>query len=64
MGERQLQTDPDMIAEIDLNENAVYVVCQGRLQAVDPPPTGYGKQEISWQKGIPTHSEIKYTQKF
>ncbi|WP_243881341.1 DUF3954 domain-containing protein [Rummeliibacillus suwonensis] len=53
-----------MIAEIDLHENAVYVVCKGKLQPVDPPPTGYGKQEISWQKGMPTHSEIKYTQKF
>ncbi|WP_233548094.1 DUF3954 domain-containing protein [Rummeliibacillus sp. POC4] len=64
MGERQLQTDPDMIAEIDLNENAVYVVCQGRLQAVDPPPTGYGRQEVFWQNGEPKLAEISYKQKF
>ena len=56
--------DEDLIVEIDLHENAVYVVCDGQLKVVDPPPTGYGKQEISWQKGVPTHSEIKYTQKF
>ncbi|RIJ64100.1 DUF3954 domain-containing protein [Rummeliibacillus sp. POC4] len=53
-----------MIAEIDLNENAVYVVCQGRLQAVDPPPTGYGRQEVFWQNGEPKLAEISYKQKF
>ncbi|MFJ8262700.1 DUF3954 domain-containing protein [Rummeliibacillus sp. NPDC094406] len=62
--EEVTEIDPDMIAEIDLHENAVYVVSCGQLKVVDPPPTGYGKQEISWQKGMPTHSEIKYTQKF
>ncbi|HWI47388.1 MAG TPA: DUF3954 domain-containing protein [Rummeliibacillus sp.] len=56
--------DEDLIAENDLHENAVYVVCDGQLKVVAPPPTGYGKQEISWHKGIPTHSEMKYTQKF
>lgn len=56
--------DPDMIAEIDLHENAVYVVCQGKLQAVDMPPSGYGTQLIFWREGKPTHSEIGYTQKF
>ncbi|RIJ63622.1 DUF3954 domain-containing protein [Rummeliibacillus sp. POC4] len=64
MGERQLQTDPDMIAEVDLHENAVYVVCQGKLQIVDTPPTGYGTQLIYWREGKPTHSEIGFTQKF
>ncbi|WP_245890109.1 DUF3954 domain-containing protein [Rummeliibacillus pycnus] len=58
------EIDPDMIAEIDLHENAVYVVCDGQLKVVDPPSTGYGKQEISWHNGMPTHSEIKYTLKF
>ncbi|MGR6896976.1 DUF3954 domain-containing protein [Rummeliibacillus sp. BSL5] len=53
-----------MIAEIDLCKNAVYVVCDGQLIHLDTPLNGYGKQEISWQRGLPTHSEIKYTQKF
>ncbi|UQW98165.1 DUF3954 domain-containing protein [Rummeliibacillus sp. G93] len=61
---KNIQQDSDMIAEIDLHDNAVYVVAGGRIISVDPPPSGYGKQEISWHKGEPTHSEIKYTQKF
>lgn len=64
MGERQLQTDPDMIAEVDLHENAVYVVCQGKLQIVDTPPTGYGQQVINWYDSKPTIGEITYKQKF
>ncbi len=56
--------DEDMISKVDLSINAVYVVCDGHIIQLDTPPNGYGKQEISWQKGMPTHSEIKYTQKF
>ncbi|MGE7922358.1 DUF3954 domain-containing protein [Viridibacillus arvi] len=62
MGEKQLETD--MIAQVDLYRNAVYVVADGQMTPVDAPPTGFGKQEISWQNGKPTHSEIKYTQRF
>lgn len=61
---KKIQTDSDMIVEIDLHDNAVYVVAGGRITQVDSPSSGYGKQEISWYKGEPTHSEIKYTQKF
>lgn len=58
------EIDPNMIAEIDLHENAVYVVCQGKLQEVDTPPSGYGTQLIYWREGKPTHSEIGFTQQF
>jgi hypothetical protein len=61
LGEKQLRDD--MIAEVNLYKNAVYDVSDGQLKPVDPPPTGFGKQEISWQNGKPTHSEIKYTQR-
>lgn len=64
MGERQLQTDPDMIEEIDKNINAVYVVCDGKLQTVITPPTGYGTQVINWQKGEPIIGDITIRQKF
>lgn len=56
--------DPDMIAEIDLHENAVYVVCNGKIHPVDTPPTGYGTQVINWQNGDPTIGAITYKQKF
>jgi len=61
---KKIQLDSDMITKIDLHDNAVYIVARGRIISVDPPPSDYGKQEISWQKGVSTHSENKYTQKF
>ncbi|AMW99324.1 DUF3954 domain-containing protein [Rummeliibacillus stabekisii] len=50
------------IKAIDLSEDAVYVVCDNKITKLDSPSTGFGKQEVTWQKGKPTHSEIKYTQ--
>lgn len=48
---------------IDLNEDAVYKVCEGRLERVDKPGEGFGKQVITWQNGKPTHYEVSYTVK-
>ena len=53
----------DMKAEIDLLENAVYMVRKGVLVKVDKPPYGFGKQIITWQDGKPVTCEIRYTQK-
>lgn len=52
-----------MKAEIDLRENAVYRVIDGRLEKVDTPGVGFGKQIITWQAGKPIHYEISYTVK-
>ncbi len=55
------EIDEDMIAKVDLTKAAVYVVCDGIIEPVDPPPTGYGEQEISWREGKPTYTKISYT---
>ncbi|NMH83288.1 DUF3954 domain-containing protein [Bacillus coagulans] len=52
-----------MVAEIDLMENAVYRVVDGRLIKVTTPGIGYGKQIITWQAGKPLHCEISFTEK-
>lgn len=52
-----------MIAEIDLKENAVYRVIDGKLEKVDKPGNGFGKQTITWQNGKPVVCEISYTVK-
>lgn len=52
-----------MVAEIDLMENAVYRVIDGRLIKVTTPGIGYGKQIITWQAGKPSHCEISFTEK-
>jgi Protein of unknown function (DUF3954) len=49
--------------EIPLNENAVYRVIDGRLEKIDKPGDGYGKQIINWQAGKPVFYEISYTKK-
>ncbi len=52
-----------MTAEISLKESAVYRVIDGKLDKVDKPGIGYGKQVITWQNGKPTHYEVSYTVK-
>lgn len=52
-----------MREEVDLNENAVYKVRDGKLEKVDVPGDGFGKQIIHWQNGKPIHYEVIYTKK-
>lgn len=49
--------------EINLEEDAVYQVKDGKLEKIATPPTGYGKQVILWQNGKISHCEISYTEK-
>ncbi|WP_339165395.1 DUF3954 domain-containing protein [Siminovitchia sp. FSL W7-1587] len=50
-------------AVINLLENAVYRVVDGKLEKVDKPGDGFGKQVITWQNGKPTHYEVSYTKR-
>lgn len=52
-----------MIAEISLLENAVYRVKDGKIDKIDTPGVGFGKQIIHWQDGRPERYEINYTKK-
>lgn len=38
-------------AEIDVSENRIYVVKDGRVVPVDPPTSGYGEQTAIWKDG-------------
>ena len=55
--------DKQKIAEISLTENAVYRVIDGKLEKIDTPGVGYGKQVITWQDGKPVLYEVSYTKK-
>ncbi|OMC86914.1 hypothetical protein BK128_09620 [Viridibacillus sp. FSL H7-0596] len=57
MGERKI--DRDMIAEIDLHENGLYVVSDGLLTKV--VPKSFGEDTITWQNN--KVFEIKRTEK-
>lgn len=52
-----------MKAEIDLMENAVYRVKDGRLEKLDVPGDGFGTQTIKWQDGKPLLYEVSYTKR-
>lgn len=47
---------------LDLNVNATYVIADGQLIKLDNPKNGFGKQELSWQKGKVVHVAYKYNQ--
>lgn len=46
---------------MNLNENTVYIVKDGKLKPMDKPKTGYGKTIIHWQDGKITYTEVSYT---
>lgn len=52
-----------MKKEIPLTENAIYRVIDGRLDKLDKPKEGFGKQVITWQDDKPLRYEVSYTKK-
>ncbi len=52
-----------MKATIDLKEDAVYIVKEGKLVPVDKPASGFGTQEIHWQDGKILQHKVSYTKR-
>lgn len=55
--------DKTRVVEVSLDENAVYVVKDGNLIKLEQPGDGFGKQEISWQRGKVTNYDVKNSYK-
>ncbi len=51
------------LEEIDLKENAVYRVIDGKIEKIDVPGEGFGKQIIHWQDGKPIRYDISYSKR-
>lgn len=51
------------IAEVDLRENAVYRVKDGKLEKLDKPGCGFGKVIVNWQDNKPSFYEVCYTKR-
>jgi hypothetical protein len=49
--------------QINLMENATYVVKDGILKVIDSPPKGFGNQVIMWQNGKPEIAKLEFTRK-
>lgn len=52
-----------MSRAVNLNEDGIYRVKNGKLQEVKKPESGFGKQTITWQQGKITNVEVTYTEK-
>ncbi|PEY32695.1 DUF3954 domain-containing protein [Bacillus cereus] len=52
-----------MKVEIDVTNNKIYVVKDGRVIAVEPPASGYGEQVAVWQNGKVDRVDAKFTEK-
>ncbi len=53
----------DLIAEISLMENMLYIVKDGTICSIETPPHGHGKQTITWANGKPINVENYFTRK-
>lgn len=49
--------------QIDLYENATYVVKDGKIERLEDPQSGYGKQTVLWQNGKPVVIEVNCSKK-
>ncbi|PEE36082.1 DUF3954 domain-containing protein [Bacillus pseudomycoides] len=52
-----------MKAEIDVTNNKIYVVKDGRVIAVEPPTSGHGEQVAVWINGKVDRVATKFTEK-
>lgn len=53
----------EMIAEINLANNAIIIIKDGKMERLETPPFGHGKQTITWANGKPINIENYFTQK-
>jgi len=47
----------------EAEENTVYVFVKDNMIKMECPPSGFGKQEITWQNGKVTNYEVKCSYK-
>lgn len=48
-------------ATVDLNEDALYRVKEGKLEKMDKPASGFGEVVQKWQDNKLGRYEVKYT---
>ncbi|WBX81307.1 DUF3954 domain-containing protein [Virgibacillus salarius] len=50
-------------ATVDLNEDAVLVVKQGKIKRIPKPDSGFGEHVVTWQDGKIHAEKVSYTVK-
>ncbi len=46
-----------------LNEDGLYLVKNGKIEVIEKPSSGYGRQSVFWQDGEPVNIEVNQTKK-
>ncbi|MFI8709961.1 DUF3954 domain-containing protein [Bacillus sp. NPDC077411] len=49
--------------QIDIKENAIYIVRNGKITRIDPPADGFGEQTAYWVNGVIDRVSTKSTLK-
>lgn len=53
----------EMIGMVDLKKNSLIIIKDGRMEVLETPPEGHGKQTITWANGKPINIENYFTKK-
>lgn len=49
--------------EIDMSVDGLYLVKNGKVEAIERPSSGFGKQSVLWQNGEPVNIKVNQTKK-
>lgn len=49
--------------EIDMSVDGLYLVKNGKIEEIERPSSGYGRQSVLWQNGEPVNIEVNQTKK-
>lgn len=49
--------------EIDMSVDGLYLVKNGKIEPIESPSSGFGKQSVLWQNGKPVNIEVNQTKK-
>lgn len=52
-----------LIEEVDMSVDGLYLVKNGKIEVIERPSSGYGKQSVLWQNGEPVNIEVNQTKK-
>lgn len=55
--------DKEQIEKINLTNNGIFIIIDGKIEILDVPPNGHGKQTVTWSHGKPINIENYFTKK-
>lgn len=49
--------------QVDLSVDGLYLVKNGKIEEIERPSSGFGRQSVLWQDGEPVNIEVNQTKK-